>query len=114
MGIKPRRVALLWDKSEGDESLNKVKVYDKVDSNILIYEEPMLDDKDPYKNLYVAGIDSIDQGTEDSATQKDVSDFCIVIKRRAYGLKEPKYVAVYKERPRDIRLAYDNAMKLLT
>lgn len=114
MGVKPRRVALLWDKSEGDETLNKVKVYDKVDSNILIYEEPMLDDKDPYKNLYVAGIDSIDQGTEDSATQKDVSDFCIVIKRRAYGLKEPKYVAVYKERPRDIRFAYDNAMKLLT
>lgn len=113
MGVKPRRVALLWDKSEGDETLNKVKVYDKVDSNILIYEEPMLDDKDPYKNLYVAGIDSIDQGTEDSATQKDVSDFCIVIKRRAYGLKEPKYVAVYKERPRDIRFAYDNAMKLL-
>lgn len=113
MGVKPRRVALLWDKSEGDETLNKVKVYDKVDSNILIYEEPMLDDKNPYKNLYVAGIDSIDQGTEDSATQKDVSDFCIVIKRRAYGLKEPKYVAVYKERPRDIRFAYDNAMKLL-
>lgn len=113
MGVKPRRVALLWDKSEGDETLNKVKVYDKVDSNIFIYEEPMLDDKDPYKNLYVAGIDSIDQGTEDSATQKNVSDFCIVIKRRAYGLKEPKYVAVYKERPRDIRIAYDNAMKLL-
>lgn len=113
MGVKPRRVALLWDKSKGDETLNKVKVYDKVDSNIFIYEEPMLDDKDPYKNLYVAGIDSIDQGTEDSATQKDVSDFCIVIKRRAYGLKEPKYVAVYKERPRDIRSAYDNAMKLL-
>ena len=113
MGVRPRRVALLWDKSEGDETLNKVKVYDKVDSNILIYEEPMLDNKDPYKNLYVAGIDSIDQGTEDSATQKDVSDFCIVIKRRAYGLKEPKYVAVYKERPRDIRFAYDNAMKLL-
>lgn len=113
MGVKPRRVALLWDKSGGDETLNKVKVCDKVDSNILIYEEPMLDDKDPYKNLYVAGIDSIDQGTEDSATQKDVSDFCIVIKRRAYGLKKPKYVAVYKERPRDIRFAYDNAMKLL-
>ena len=113
MGVKPRHVALLWDKSEGDETLNKVKVYDKVDSNILIYEEPILDDKDSYKNLYVAGIDSIDQGTEDSATQKDVSDFCIVIKRRAYGLKEPKYVAVYKERPRDIRFAYDNAMKLL-
>lgn len=111
-GIKPRRVALLWDKSEG-EDLNKVKVFDKADSNILIYEEPQLDGKDPYKNLYVAGIDSIDQGTEDSATQTDVSDFCIVIKKRVYGMQEPKYVAIYKERPRDIRTAYDNAMKLL-
>lgn len=77
MGVKPRRVALLWDKSEGDETLNKVKVYDKVDSNILIYEEPMLDDKDPYKNLYAAGIDSIDQGTEDSATQKMYQTFVL-------------------------------------
>lgn len=114
MGIKPRRVALLWDRSEDDNALNKVKVFDKVDSNIFIYEEPQLDGKDPYKNLYVAGIDSIDQGTEDSATQNDVSDFCIVIKKRSYGLQEPKYVAIYKERPRDIRTAYDNAMKLLT
>lgn len=114
MGIKPRRVALLWDRTEGDDALNKVKVFDKSDSNIFIYEEPQLDGKDPYKNLYVAGIDSIDQGTEDSATQTDVSDFCIVIKKRSYGMQEPKYVAIYKERPRDIRTAYDNAMKLLT
>ena len=112
MGIKPRRVALIWDKT-ADDNLSKVKVFDKSDSNILIYEEPQLDGKDPFKNLYVAGIDSIDQGTEDSATQKDVSDFCIVIKKRAYGTQEPKYVAIYKERPRDIRTAYDTAMKLL-
>ena len=113
MGKKPRRVALLWDRAENDTSLNKVKVFDKADSNILIYEEPQLDGKDPFKNLYIAGIDSIDQGTDDSATQTDVSDFCIVIKKRAYGLQEPKYVAIYKERPRDIRTAYDTAMKLL-
>lgn len=73
-----------------------------------------MDGKDPYKNLYVAGIDSIDQGTADSATQTDVSDFCIIIKKRIYGMQEPKIVAMYKERPRDIRTAYDNAMKLLT
>ena len=68
----------------------------------------------PFKNLYVAGIDSIDQGTGDSSTQTDVSDFCIVIKKRIHGLNEPKYVAIYKDRPRDIRYAYDMAMKLLT
>lgn len=80
---------------------------------VIVYEEPQLDGKDPYKNLYVAGIDSIDQGTADSATQKDVSDFCIVIKKRIHGLQEPKYVAIYKDRPRDIREAYETALKLL-
>ena len=65
------------------------------------------------KNLYVAGIDSIDQGSGDSSTSTDVSDFCIVIKKRIYGLQEAKYVAIYKDRPRDIREAYDVAMKLL-
>lgn len=28
-------------------------------------------------------------------------------------MKEPKYVAIYKDRPKDIRTAYDNAIKLL-
>jgi len=53
-------------------------------------------------------------GTSDSATDDDVSDFCIVIKKRIHGLNEPKYVAMYKDRPRDIREAFSNAMKLLT
>lgn len=67
----------------------------------------------PYKNLYVAGIDSVDQGKDDSATDNDVSDFCIVIKKRIRGMDDPKYVAMYKDRPRDIRQAYETAHKLL-
>jgi len=70
-------------------------------------------DGNPFKNLYVAGIDSIDMGTGDSASDNDVSDFCIVIKKRIHGLDEPKYVAMYKGRPKDIRMAYDTALKLL-
>lgn len=112
-GIKPRKVNLLWDRAPGDVTYNKVKVQDHAFGKITIYEEPKLDGKAPFKNLYVAGIDSIDQGTADSATQKDVSDFCIVIKKRTYGLQEPKYVAIYKDRPRDIREAYETALKLL-
>jgi hypothetical protein len=65
-------------------------------------------------NLYVAGIDGIDIGTDNSATDNDVSDFCIVIKKRVFGTNEPKYVAIYKDRPRDIRIAYMIALKLLT
>lgn len=95
--------------------MNKVKIVDNAQSKIRIYEEPLVDEnREVYKNLYIAGIDSIDQGTADSSTQTDVSDFCIVIKKRMHGLKEPKYVAIYKDRPRDIREAYDIALKLLT
>ena len=75
-----------------------------------------------YTNLYVGGIDSIDIGSNDSSTKdKDgskaeskVSDFCIVIKKRVFGQQQPMYVAIYKDRPRDIREAYETAAKLLT
>lgn len=113
MGIKPKKVALLWDRVPGSNNCDKVKMCESQQGKILVFEEPKLESGDQFKNLYVAGIDSIDQGTADSATQTDVSDFCIVIKKRAYGLQEPKYVAIYKDRPRDIREAYDTALKLL-
>jgi len=74
----------------------------------------MDDNGNHYQNLYVGGIDSIDIGSTDSSTNNDVSEFCIVIKKRVFGLKEPKYVAVYKDRPKDPREAYEIAAKLLT
>ena len=63
--------------------------------------------------MYVAGIDSIDQGIDQSTGQKDVSDYCLVIKRRTFGLEPPKYVAIYKDRPRNIKEAYNQTIKLL-
>lgn len=112
VGVKPRRVSFLWEN--GVESA-KLKIVDNPNSKILIYEDPLRDDDNNiYNNLYVGGIDSIDQGTADSATSVDVSDFCLVIKKRTFGLNEPNYVCIYKDRPRDIREAYDNAMKILT
>lgn len=114
MGTSPQHIALLWDREDNDNSRNKVKAVSSPNSKILVYEEPKRDSEgNIYNNLYVAGIDSIDQGTGDSATQYDVSDFCIVVKRRVFGLNEPKYVCIYKDRPRDIRKAYENAMKIL-
>ena len=93
-----------------------MKAYDSPTSKLLVAEPPIIDLESgkPYKNLYVAGIDAIDQGRKDSATDRDVSEFCIVIKRRAFGLQDPKYVAIYKCRPDEIREAYDVALKLLT
>lgn len=104
---KPKKIMLLWDKQD-------VKPTPSSSGKIIVVEPPQLDSGNkPYNNLYVAGIDAIDQGTSQSATDYDVSDFCIVIKRRAFGMQPPKYVAMYKDRPKDIREAFDNALKLL-
>lgn len=100
-------------KSPTDESKGVVWKQDP-NGDILVSEEPEVDDDGlVLKNLYIAGIDSIDQGTADSTGQRDVSDFCIVIKKRIHGIKEPKYVAMYKARPKDIRFAYATAMRLM-
>lgn len=59
------------------------------------------------RGLYVIGVDGIDIGaSQTSEYTKDPSDFCLVIKKRAYGMSEPQYVAMYKDRPNDIREAY--------
>ena len=83
---------------------------------ILILEHPIMSPEGTsYNNLYVGGIDSIDIGVADSAgTDKNPSDFCIVIKKRVLGQDDPCYVAIYKDRPKDIREAYEIAAKLLT
>lgn len=111
---KPRKMALLWDPSYGDGH-EKVIAKDSPSSHLLVVETPQLDETGKViKNLYVAGIDAIDMGRKDSASDTDVSDFCIVIKKRVYGMQDSKYVAMYKYRPNDIREAYDLTMKLLT
>ena len=85
----------IWTQTSYDEDGNELK-YEKMNG------------------LYVAGIDSIDLGMDDtSALTKDPSNFCIVIKRRQFGLKDPTYVAMYKARPNDVRDAYKTAIKLL-
>lgn len=66
------------------------------------------------RDLYVAGIDGIDIGANQTSKEtRDPSDFCITIKRRAFGLNEPQYVAIYKDRPADIREAYKIALCLI-
>lgn len=65
------------------------------------------------RGLYVIGIDGIDIGaSQTSEYTKDPSDFCLVVKKRVYGLQNPQYVALYKDRPNDIRDAYKIAIKL--
>lgn len=111
---KPKRMLLLWDKSFGS-GYDRVIAKESPLGQLLVVEPPILDETGkPYKNLYVAGIDAIDMGRKDSATDSDVSDFCVIVKKRMFGMDDPKYVAMYKFRPDDIRQAYDLTMKLLT
>ena len=93
-----------------------MKFKPNVDGKILIAEPPLLSEhKTQYRNLYVGGIDSIDIGSNDSASLSGagLSDFCVVIKKRQLGLQDPMYVAMYKDRPKDPREAYDICAKLL-
>lgn len=69
--------------------------------------------KEKIRGLYVIGIDGIDIGSsQTSEYTKDPSDFCLVVKKRVFGLEEPQYVAIYKDRPNDIREAYKIAIRL--
>lgn len=114
IGVKPQQCNIEWDAPNADSNpRNKVKLLPNPNGKVFIYEPPLTDENGlPYKNLYVAGIDSIDQGQNSSSTTTDVSDFCIVIKKRVLGSSMPNYVAIYKDRPRDITTAYEIAMKL--
>lgn len=108
------RLFYKMDREKGCPDYNKAPDFQEdVNGPVKIVEYPMRDQNDcAYKNLYCIGIDSIDQGRDQSTGQKDVSDFCAVVYRRQLGLQEPKIVAIYKERPKDIRTAYDMAIKL--
>lgn len=82
----------------------------KAEANNEEFEAPVYQEM---HDLYVAGIDGIDIGAnQTSKDTKDPSDFCITILRRAHGLKEPQIVALYKDRPGNIREAYKIAMCL--
>ena len=110
----PKAGHLVWVRDENDRP-NGVKWRDDNTGKIQILEHPLKsEDGQGYRNLYVGGIDSIDIGKDDSSTTQHVSDFCIVIKKRVFGQSDPVYVAMYKDRPKDLREAYENAAKLLT
>ena len=65
-------------------------------------------------NLYVAGIDGIDLGQQDTSEQtRNPSKMCTTIKRRIHGMKAPMYVAYYLDRPQRIEEAYEQTLALL-
>ena len=98
-----------------ERGTNKVKFIRDPLGKVHILEHPKSDESgNAYRNLYVAGIDSIDIGmSETSINTDDPSQFCIVVKKRAFGMEPPTYVAFYKDRPNNINEAYKQALCLL-
>lgn len=78
------------------------------------------EEKEPMKNLYVSGVDSIDQGTMDSAYATDTkkgSELAMLVKKRIvdkgyFRTTSNLYVAKYTKRSPDVRSDWDNALKL--
>ena len=111
---RPKNYKLFWPIKDGNPDINgKPVLREDPMGKIQIVEMPILDEHgNPIRNLTVAGIDSIDVDASTSTGQNDVSEFCMVILRRQYGLQSPKIVAIYKDRPKSIQDAFANALKL--
>jgi len=122
----PERGFLKWKKAENGKIIGVS--WDKAQhGDIEILEHPHWltdqsseEEKEPMKNLYVGGIDSIDQGTMDSAYATDSkkgSELAMLVKKRIvdkgyFRTTSNIYVAKYSRRSADVRTDWDNALKL--
>ena len=101
-----------------DANLGHVKILEKPAWLLPEQRDPdtneLLREAIPMQNaMYVAGVDGIDIGAAQTSSEtRDPSDFCIVIYKRIYGLQDPQVVAYYKDRPQDLREAYQQAIAL--
>ena len=102
------------DGKVAEDMISGVKFVPQTNGKVHILEVPREVEGSIPRNLYVAGIDGIDMGQEDTSNStKNPSDFCVVILRRAYGLNPPQIVAYYKDRPDKIKQAHIMCLRLL-
>lgn len=112
---KPKRGFLKWVYQGDTTAILGVKFTENPNGDVEIIEDPIRDEQGNHiPNLYVAGIDSIDAGSNESAIGDKGSKFCILIKKRTLGLGGNVYVAKYLDRPADVRQAYERADQLMT
>lgn len=107
-----------WDLEGGvqkKECIKGVRFKQDRSGPVQILEHPAKDENNnTAKNMYIAGIDGIDLGQEDTSEQtRDPSKFAVVILKRTSGIETPKIVAIYKERPQKLRDAHLQTLKLL-
>src|SRR5690606_21207887 len=93
---------LEWVYKTGTQKITGVKWTPSPTGRIKILEHPRTDrEGKAYKNLYIGGIDSIDQGSDNSLVGEDGSKFAAVVKKRYLHAEDTHdmYVAFYKDRP---------------
>ena len=113
---KPYKVGKLDYITDRQGNILGVKFRETPDGKIIIVEMPEIaegEDK-PYNNLYVSGVDSIDQGKKDSLV--DGSKLAMSVKKRIssnmFSSISNLYVAFYNERSDDVRYDYENVIKI--
>lgn len=117
--VKPERGFLDWKKSENNSKIIGVTWRPHPEGPIHVIEKPIKSkDGKQFNDLYVSGVDSIDQGEEDSIQSGKGSKLGMLVKKRmqngAYfsGGTNNLYVCMYNERSKDVRDNYENALKI--
>lgn len=117
--IKPEKGFLEWERSKSGKIVG-VEWQRNPAGNIEIIEHPYRGEsgKEQFPDLYIAGIDSIDQGKLDSTSNKGRSSLACLVKKRilegAYFSQTSNiYVAKYIGRSLDVRDDYEDTLKLV-
>ena len=115
---KPEKGFLTWIKAISG-TIKGVKWEKNPDGNIEIIEHPYKGEsgKEVFTDLYVGGVDSIDQGIADSTSIRDRSSLACLIKKRIvdgkfFSQSSNIYVAKYIGRSLDVRWDYEETLKL--
>lgn len=115
----PERGFLEWVRDPKTNLIKSVKWSPNPEGNIEIKEHPYRGDKgvEAFPDLYVGGIDSIDQGLMDSTSSSNRSSLAMLIKKRIVDGQYFKqtsniYVAKYLGRSLDVRWDYEECLKL--
>lgn len=114
----PERGNLYWVYDKQGRRTGVEWEENKSHGKILVWEHPPKNpDGSPVelKHAYIAGLDSIDQGKEDSIGV-DGSKLCLVVKKRQGAVQQTGnlYVCTYLERPNNIDDAFDMVLRILT
>jgi hypothetical protein len=116
--LKPEVGFLEWKRSDTGKIIG-VEWARNPRGNIEVIEHPYHgeDGNTLYPDLYVAGIDSIDQGILDSTSTKNRSSLAMLVKKRIvdgqyFQQTSNIYVAKYIGRSLDVRDDYEESLKL--